>query len=264
VEHSQLVVLMMHIPIMELDEARALYALLKDFPHTFSLSAHTHVQENVFLGKADGWMQDAPHHHLNHGTACGSWWGGDFDELGIPMTPMADGGPNNYSFITFDGAKYDVDFRVPRRSRDYQMNVWLPERTPSAETAKTEVIANVFGGSSKSRVEMCVDGAKPWTPMSPFTGKDPYLAQAVGRHQDFVAKLAEIKGVKEVDKSFESQAYRDFHMALRKLSGPSDTGHLWKAHLPEGLAPGSHSLAVRTTDMFGRTYSAERIFVVAQ
>jgi hypothetical protein len=264
VGHEQLVVLMMHIPIMELDETRALYALLKDFPHTFSLSAHTHTQRHVFIGKPDGWMQETPHHHLIHGTACGCWWGGNFDEVGIPMAQMSDGGPNNYSFITFDGSKYDVDFRVPRRSADYQMNIWLPERISAAETAKNSAIVNVFGGSDKSRVEMRIDNAKDWTTMSPFTGQDPFLVQAIGRQEAFVGKVAELKGVKEVDKPFARQVYDEFDMAMRRLSGPADTDHLWKANLPPDLLPGSHTLTVRTTDMFGREYSAERIFIIGQ
>lgn len=264
VDHRQLVVLMMHIPIMELDESRALYGLLKDFPHTFSLSAHTHVQRQVFIDKAAGWMQDTPHHHLNHGTACGCWWGGNLDEVGIPMAQMSDGGPNNFSIITFDGAKYDVDFRVPRRPADYQMNVWLPERIPAAEAAQTAAVVNVFAGSIKSRVEMRVDGAKDWTPMSQFSGKDPYLVQAITRQDAFAAKMAQIEGVKEVDKAFMNRTYHDFGMAMRKLSGPNDTDHLWKANLPAGLTPGCHTLTVQTTDLFGRTYTAQRSFVVAQ
>lgn len=267
VAHDWLVVLMMHIPIMELDEARpeagrALYALLKDFPHTFSLSTHTHIQRNMFIGKAHGWPQETAHHHLNHGTACGCWWGGNFDEVGIPIAQMGDGGPNNYSFITFDGVKYSVVFRIPRCPADYQMNVWLPERIPAAEVCKTAAVVNVFGGSSKSRVEMRIDNAPKWTAMTQFTGKDPYLVQAIARQDAFVAKVAELKGVKKADKAFSRRVYDEFDMTLRRLSGPSDTDHLWKADLSGTLASGSHTLEVRATDMFGHTYSAKRMFVV--
>lgn len=262
VSPDQLVVLMMHIPIMELDEARDLYALLKDFPHTFSLSAHTHIQYHVFVDKAAGWQQDTPHHHLNHGTACGCWWGGSFDEVGIPSAQMADGGPNDYSFITFDGNQYDVEFRIPRRPAGYQMNVWLPERIAAAETAQTAAVVNVFGGSNKSRTEMRVDGAADWTAMEKFTGKAPYYIQAIDRQNALLAIVAEYKGVKETNKLFVNQVRKDFSTVLRGLPEPANTDHLWRANLPEGLEPGCHTLTVQTTDMFGHTYTATRMFIV--
>lgn len=262
VSPKQLVVLLMHIPLEGMEDVRALYALLEPFPHTFSLSAHTHRQYHEFIGREQGWMQDTPHHHLNHGTACGSWWGGHFDEVGIPLAQMSDGGPNNYSVITFDGTEYDVDFRAARRPADYQMNVFLPERMTAAAAANTAVVANVFAGSAKSRVEMRLDEADTWIPMTQFTGKDPYFLQASQRQSAFVEKVAEMKGIQEVDKVFIGQVRRDFREILRGLPEPADTDHLWRATLPAGLAPGCHTLTVRTTDMFGRTYSAKQMFVI--
>lgn len=262
VSPKQLVVLLMHIPITELDESEALFALIKDFPHTFSLSAHTHDQAHVFVDKSRGWLQETPHHHLIHATACGSWWGGNFDEVGIPTTQMSDGGPNNYSLITFDRSEYDVEFRIPRRSPDYQMNIWLPDRIPAADTASTAVVANVFAGSRKSQVEMRVDGATAWTTMRQFTGKDPYYVKAIERQNTFLAKIAELKGVKDIDRKFTREVAREFAAVLRGLPEPSDTDHLWQANLPANLAAGAHIVTIRTTDMFGRTYSAKRVFVV--
>ncbi|MBX7258488.1 MAG: calcineurin-like phosphoesterase family protein [Candidatus Hydrogenedentes bacterium] len=262
VDPKQLVVLLMHIPITEIKDQRDLYALLKDFPHTFSLSAHTHVQWHKFVGKESGWMQDTPHHHLNMGTACGSWWGGNFDEVGIPTTEMADGGPNNYAYIAFEGNTYEVEFKIPRRPADYQMNIWMPERIAAADTAKATVVANVFAGSSKSRVAMRLDDAKDWTPMTQYTDKDPYYLQMLARQDAFMAKLAELTGGKADDKDFQRKARQDFAASLRGMPKPDDTDHLWKANLPAGLASGAHTLTVETTDMFGRTYRAKRVFVV--
>ena len=34
------------------------------------------------------------------------------DERGIPHTTMRDGAPNGYSIFTFDGHKYDIEFRA--------------------------------------------------------------------------------------------------------------------------------------------------------
>jgi hypothetical protein len=37
---------------------------------------------------------------------------------------------------------------------------------------------------------------------------------------------------------------------------------MWKAALPADLATGTHTLTVRTTDQFGQTYQAKRVFRV--
>ena len=47
-----------------------------------------------------------------------------------------------------------------------------------------------------------------------------------------------------------------------KMDYPSKSYHMWKAPLPKGIEPGTHTLTVRTTDMFGQTYTGKRIFRV--
>lgn len=262
VSPKQLVVLLMHIPLGHLESVQALYALLKDFPHTLSLSAHTHTQRHVFVDKPAGWQRETPHHHVNHGTACGSWWGGFTDEIGVPTAQMGDGGPNNYSYITFDGTDYDFEFRVPRREPGYQLNAWLPERIAAADAAKTAVIANVFAGSEKSMARMRVDDATDWIPMEQFTGKDPFMVAAFEREQTMLSKVAGFKGAKELDKEVTKEIWTAFDGIIQNLAKPSDTPHLWRANLPAGLTPGGHTVLVETTDMFGRTYSARRLFIV--
>lgn len=261
VDKSQLVVLMMHIPIREIKDRRTLFELLKEFPHTFSLSAHTHNQWQAFLGPESGWKQKEPHHHFNMGTACGCWWGGQFDEVSIPHATMMDGVPNGYSFITFNGAHYDVEWRVARRCPSYQMNLFTPEVIKAVDAPKTEVIANVFAGSSRSTVEMRVeDGA--WQAMTQFKGLDPYYLQLHERQDLFVKTMAARDKVQEVDKAYLGKLQREFGPILRGLSNPDETGHLWKLSLPAGLAPGTHKISVRTKDMFGHVYTAHRMIRV--
>ncbi|HOT49523.1 MAG TPA: calcineurin-like phosphoesterase family protein [Candidatus Hydrogenedentes bacterium] len=262
VSPDRLIVLLMHIPIHYLDDRTALYELLKDFPHTFSISAHTHRQEHVFLGHAHGWPQSTPHHHLINATACGSWWGGFFGETGIPETTMSDGAPNGYSIVSFDGTKYAVEFRAAQRPPDYQMSISLPGRIAAANLRATQPVVNVFAGSSRSTVEMRVDGAGAWTPMQSFTGKDPYYCSLYGRQEFIVRKWAEARGAKEIDDAFIRKTLNEFEDVFRRFPKPADTPHLWRANLPDPLAPGPHTLEVRTRDMFGQTYTARRYFVV--
>jgi hypothetical protein len=151
---------------------------------------------------------------------------------------MSDGGPNGYSIVEFDGAKYKVTFRAASRPETYQMGIYLPEQIPAADLGKTEVIVNVFAGSSRSTVEMRVSGGA-WTRMQNFRGQDP-----------FYLKLKEMEASPKPPTGL-------------KLPGASETDHLWKGALPTNLRAGTHVVEVRTTDMFGQTYLDRRIVRVS-
>ncbi len=237
VPKDHLVVICMHIPIVDVKNAEDLYRLIEDRPYAVSFSAHTHVQEHIFLTEKEGWKGAKPHHHLNHVTVCGSWWEGAPDERGIPHATMSDGAPNGYSIIEFDGHKYKVTYRAASRPDFDQMNVWIADQLPAEDADKTEVIVNVYAGSSRSVVNMRVDQGD-WTKMTQFTGKDPFYLK--------------LKAEEESPKPPQGL----------KLPGASDTPHLWKATLPAGLKKGTHRLEVTTTDMFGQTYTDSQIFQI--
>lgn len=263
VPRNRLVVLFMHIPIAENRDRRQLFALLENRPHTFSLSAHTHDQRHVFLNASHEWQGAKPHHHLIHATACGSWWGGNFDERSIPLTPMADGVPKGYSLIQFDGNRYQVTYKAAGRPADYQMSIYAPDPVPAQTSEFTEVIVNVFAGSERSRVEMRVGESGAWILMQPSSEKDPYYLKLHGRQGLFVEKITALKGVEEVNDAVLRQIQAEFMDVIgRGMPKPDETPHLWKATLPAGLRPGYHTVHVRTTDMFGAQYSASRVIRV--
>jgi hypothetical protein len=233
VPDDQLVVLMMHIPITEQRNRQALYRLIEQRPYCMSISGHTHYQEHVFIDSEAGWRGPKPHHHAINVTVSGSWWAGAPDERGIPHTTMRDGAPNGYSILTFDGTGYDIEFRAARFPADYQMNIMTPEQVPAAEAASTEVVVNVFGGSERSTVEMRVDEG-PWITLAQSPRTDPLY-----------------NAMKDLEAG-------DTPPPGRKLPDARLTPHIWAGNLPEGLEPGIRLIEVRTTDMFGKTYSAYR------
>lgn len=237
VPKEQLVVLMMHIPVIEAEDKGKLFALLTDHPHTFSMSAHWHMQQHCFLGPGDEWHGRQPHHHLIHATSCGSWWQGAPDEFGIPHTMMRDGAPNGYSIVTFDGHRYSVRFKAARRPADDQMSIHTPSRISAPDAARTEVVVNVYAGSERSVVEMRVDHA-PWTRMERVARPDPYYM-----------------AIKESEES-------ETPPNGRKLPRVAISSHLWAARLPANLPPGPHMIHVRTKDMFEQTWHGRRIIRV--
>ena len=236
IPEDQLVVLMMHIPLIEVNDRHGLYRLIEKRPFSVSISAHTHTMEHHFITEADGWQGPQPHHHIINVTVCGSWWSGAPDERGIPHAMMSDGAPNGYSVLSFDGQKYSLKFHPAGRDASYQMKIDLPEELPAAKTAETDVYANVFEGSLKSTVEMRIDRTGEWTAMTHVGEVDPVFVRTF-KHEEELLKL------KPND--------------WRKLPSPGICTHLWKLKLP-ALKPGIHDVEVRTTDQFGQSDTGHR------
>ncbi len=234
VPKDKLVFVAMHIPLEGVQNREELFRLLEPFPHTFSASAHTHVQQHLFYGDAQGWKGKNPHHHLNHVTVCGCWWGGAPDERGIPHATMSDGVPNGYSIVEFSGNRYKVSYIPASRPESEQMRIWAPEEVRRTDTGLTDVVVNIYAGSPRSTVDMRLDDGE-WKPMLNFQGQDPHYAKL---------------------KTLEEGATPP---PGRRLPRASQTRHLWKAPLPSRVSLGVHKIEVRTTDMWGQTYVSQRM-----
>lgn len=240
IPEDQLVVLMMHIPLLEVRDRLELYRLIEQRPFSMSISAHKHVHEHHYITSDDGWMGPKPHHHVVNVTVSGSWWKGAPDERGIPHTLMADGAPNGYSVVTFDGHDYAFDFRAAGRSKDYQMQIHAPEVVAVSETSATTVFANVFNGSPRWHVEMKIGKEGSWQSMELAREADP----------TYVATLAR-------EKALTGKPWQD-------LPSPRPSTHLWKLNFPEDLATGTHLIEIKATDENGRTVKGYRTFRVNQ
>ena len=76
IPEDQLVVLMMHIPLVDVNDRHELYRLIEQRPFCISISAHKHVHQHRFITREDDWRGPAPHHHIVNVTVSGSWWEG--------------------------------------------------------------------------------------------------------------------------------------------------------------------------------------------
>ncbi len=235
VPKDQLVVLLSHIPFVEMKDLEYISELFKDRPNVLAVSAHYHTNENKFLDDSHGWKGAAPLHVLVNVTTCGSWWAGAPDELSIPHTTMRDGAPNGYSIAEFDGNKYSIRFKAARRPADYQMNIYAPDLVALPAASETQVLANIFGGSEKSTVEMKLGENGSWIKMEPKAIPDPMYAK-----------------VKEFEDSLQPRP----GATLPKIG---NSPHIWAANLPKPEAAGTYIIYVRTTDMYGETYLGRRI-----
>jgi hypothetical protein len=235
VPKDRLVTLYMHIPIARTRNKVELYRLLKDFPHTLSIGAHAHEMRHVFQTAEDGWLGAEPHHHFVNATVSGSWWCGTFDEVGIPHATMNDGAPNGYSFLDISGNQYKIRFKPARRPANYQMNIYTPDDVEAVAAGDTEVLANIFAGSEKSTARMKL-GDGDWIEMQQTEAIDP-----------------------ECLRMHLQNPYLNEEVFGWKMDYPSKTRHMWKANLPSTPAPGTYTLTVESTDMFGQVHTGRRI-----
>ena len=229
VPDSQLVVMLMHVPIIGLEDKAELFKLIEKRNYCVSISGHTHDHRHLFLGKEDGYNGPEPHHHIVNVTVSGCWWSGAKNENGIPHTTMPDGAPNGYSIMTFDDSGYRLDFQAAGQSADDQLRIELPTTVEADKTAATDLWVNVYNGSEKSTVKIQVDAAGPWVALEKVDEFDPYYLRLAKRDKE----------------------------AERPLFRPAKSEHLWKGQLP-AIEPGVHVITAETVDRHGRKYTAQR------
>lgn len=242
VSKDHLVVLAFHIPLRSIrdQDRKKLFYLLQDFPHTLSISGHTHRQNQYYYTKTDGWMQKEPHHEYNVGAACGSWYSGIFNGKNIPISTMKDGTPKGYAFITFTGNDYVIDYKVGGKPEDYQMRISAPKVVAHNARTSAAIYVNYFMGSSKDTLRYRIDNGK-WKNMKYTPGYDPYYLNMLHKWD-----------------------YSDTLLDGRRPGAPRISTHLWMAPISSKLDTGTHIIEIKVTDRFGRTFTQKRTYRIAE
>lgn len=238
VPKDKLIVLAFHIPLVHKnsdvfrnDDRQRLFDLLKDFPNTVSLSAHTHYQQQNFYGKSDGWHQATPHHEYNVGTTSGDWYSGQMNQQGVPSSTMRDGTPKGYAIMNIRNNSYAFDYKVAGQNSEYQINLIAPSVVKSRYARRYKMYANFFMGRTEDVMEYSLDG-KDWKVMNRVDMTDPSYQYDVLKF-DNATEL--IQG--------------------RRPSDAVNSTHLWEMKLPN-LKAGTHTVEVRVTDMYGVEHRA--------
>ena len=245
VPQDRLVVAMMHIPLVKstpwlAPRRERLLQLLESHEHCISLAGHTHHHEHVLMSQSDGWGGQKPHHHIINVTVCGAWWSGKPDEHGIPHTMCADGTPNGYTVMHFDGIQYLLDYHAARRGTDEQLRITAPEVIPSEGSAVSEFRANIFNAIPGAVVEWRM-GSGDWQVMTKTENETDPLFQELYN---------------------EEQTYLPGKPSWRPLAKPMVCPHLWKASLGETLSPGTYLIQVRATNPNEQVLKGERFIRV--
>lgn len=247
VPKDHLIVLAFHIPLEDnngewfrVADREKLFDLLKDFPHTLSLSAHTHIQQQLFHGKDKGWKQEKPHHEYNVGTTSGDWYSGEINAQGVPESTMRDGTAKGYALIHFNGNSYEVDYKVAGKPEDYQMNVFAPKAVLKAERSRHSVYANVFMGNPNDEVLFRINEGE-WKKMK-FTNEE--------------------------DPKYQSNFYKwdlsETAVRGRRPSKSMKSTHLWSARIPTNLEVGEHTIEIKATDMYGKVHYGSTTYKITE
>lgn len=247
VPKDHLVILAFHIPISELeggdpfnDEDRLkLFELLREYPHTLTLSAHTHFQSQDFFTAKEGWPQEQRHHHYNVGATCGSWYSGRLDADGVPASTMRDGTPKGYAFLNINGNQYTIDYKVAGQSADYRIGIFAPKVVEKDRSTSAGIYANYFMGSATDTLYCRID-AGPWKVMHYTYDYDPAYLHLL-HEWDFAETL----------------------LPGSRPSNPVFCNHLWRTGIPTKLPEGEHTIEIKVTDMFGRVITQKSSYRIA-
>lgn len=249
VPKDKLIVIAYHIPVFLSDrnekhfrpeDRQRLMDLIAPFPHTVSMSAHTHYQEQVFWEKSDGFQRDRPHHEYNVGTTSGDWYSGELNHQGVPVSTMRDGTPRGYAILNIEGTKYSFEYRVAGQDSTYQIALTGAETLREPYARRHHLYANFFMGQRGSKVMYRVDKGE-WREMEYISAPDPAY-------------------------TFETLKYDHAAEAAREGKRPSDpvnSTHLWRIRYPR-LSKGSHVFEVKGIDMYGKEHYAQKTVNVVE
>jgi hypothetical protein len=267
VPRDSLVVIGFHIPLKNLAvgdaanntvDIKEFLAAIGTHSNTVSFCGHTHTNEHWYFSEADGYagggQHGAAHHHHVLAAVSGSWWSGPFDARGIPMALQSDGAPNGFHILSVDAAAYtttlvpahdpargqmrimlDSQVHGPNREviRDYHAGLLLSGPVDVDAVASTRLVVNFFDGGPRSKVEVAV-GGRPYRVLAKVERLDPFVVEVYTRNAD--SKKPWVEATK--------------------------SNHIWQAALPADLKPGTHRVAVRATDEYGRSHVASMVLEV--
>jgi len=313
VPKDKLVVLSMHIPIIsfvdpfsnqhQTDNAGDIYKLLAGRP-ALALSGHTHTLEHFEPGEGERSgipgldIPPSPFPQIITGAGCGSWWSGDFDEDGVPMSYQRLGAKRGYMVFEFNGNTYKDNFKATGEGVEKQIAVSLLSPTfkdwygqllawlqagaldkppvnindlddtkivPLSEITETSLTANVWNGSSATKVSVKIDDGKAIEMSRSETTLDAFALEK----EMYVFRYA-------AESTSGDDRAQGFELWTGATQGPSSprpsdewmhtdvSSHLWEVALPTDLSIGVHTAKVVAKDRFGRNHEEAIVFEVRE
>lgn len=256
VPRNKLIVLITHCPLITyaLDSNNERYALggnintinlaeiveiLKPFPRVYAIAGHdTSNSWKVQLNHTHNWHGEWFLSHTLAEVRGNGWSTGPRTERDTRTVNMQDGNPNGYYVMTFKGTTVQPKFIPGKGDPNTSMRIVLdplPLGARDPVTGKvltvnrgplapdTKVIVNLFDGGDQDVVELSFDGG-PWIVLENVLRTDP----------------------------FQERQYLQYRGTENAVSRPQPSSHIWEYPLRPDIAPGVHTVQVRTRDNFGQ------------
>ncbi|GAB3751506.1 calcineurin-like phosphoesterase C-terminal domain-containing protein [Microlunatus parietis] len=280
VSKDKLIVIAAHAPIVDhrfmmTVNGTALYDLLEG-RKAVTIGGHTHTAEKHRPGdRRAEWakvgIEELQFTQLVAGAVSGDWYSGALDESGLPYSLMAEGSRPGILTLELNGSEFSERYTVRNEPDSVRFSLglnsphwrqWAPKALAWRDNGKegpapalgdehlitrddlaggSWLTANVYLGSTGTKVEVALDGGDPVAAEHTQPAKGEALRQG--------------------------WEWADPYGATRNLlssgSVPRSTPHLWKLPLSEKLAEGTHTARVTVTDDHGRTYTDTIRFTVA-
>jgi hypothetical protein len=167
---------------------------------------------------------------------------------------QSDGSPNGFHILSVDGEGYTTTLVPAHDPARGQMRVMLDSQLHDADhdvirdyhpgallagpigvdrLASTRLVVNLFDGGPRSKVEVSVAG-QPYRRLAKVERKDPFVVEVYDRNRDSKKSWVEA----------------------------ATSSHIWQSGMPGDLGVGTHRVAVRATDEYGRVHSASMVLEV--
>jgi hypothetical protein len=308
---NKLVVLNMHIPFIsfvdsesnkhQTDNAGDIYRLLEGRP-ALALSGHTHTLEHFEPGEGARSniigldIPATPFPQIITGAGSGSWWSGDFDDDGVPMSYQRLGAKRGFMVFEFDGNTFKDSFKATGEPAEKQIAVsmltptfvdwysqlsdWLQAGAdgippvnindledikiiPVDELYDSKITANVWNGSSASKVSVKIDDRDEMEMVRSENTLDSFALVK----QMYVYRFA----AESTSGNPRTQGFELWRGATHGPSSPrpsdewmhtDNSKHLWEVALPTDLENGVHTAKVSAEDKYGRTYHETLVFEI--
>jgi hypothetical protein len=220
--------------------------LLAGRPNTLSVSGHTHTTEHHYFGAEDGFVGPSAHHHHVMTAVSGSWWSGPYDHRGIAVADSRDGTPNGFHILSIEGQRYTTRFQAANEPnarqmrivldsafhrdrkelyRDFRMGQLLGSPLPQENAFAANLVVNFFDGGPRSTVSYRIGKREP-VAMDRVPRPDPFVEEVFARNE--ATKKPWVRA--------------------------EPSSHVWTARLPGNLEAGTHCIAVRAIDEYGREH----------
>ncbi len=293
---DHLIVLNLHIPLVsdinrsskkhQVENRKAINVLLKG-RRAISLAGHTHTVARFFPGdQLDGWGEPTPIEQTIVGAASGSWWSGNLDKDGVPLSYMRCGAPRGHMNYDFEQSNYIAEYKAHARPRKQQMHLsflnesffsWYDAISKnnsdydianvshlnfltSDDLTSSLLVANIWAASKHDQVFCRFDDRRPVQAKWRMDLKDPYALTSQLYVTSAVAKVeeSEVNITPQSIKDSANQPLAKYYWTVEDRST-----HLWHCTIPQDLEPGYHSVSVEVQDAHGRMYEEIKTFEVS-